>query len=343
MNARVKFLTRHQSALDDFGRVANDAQATSTVQDLRAAAQWKFKSESLKAATPSLAKRIQIARWRCEEKEAEVRAIADGADAILAIALSATDATIAIDNAVVHDGRIACGAFQLVTPGHSVWAIITKPADLVRLVIPRLIFENSTSNNPSAGTHNERVVGPTYDRVVHQLAQGIVGASNGGHPIDQRFADPIGAAILARVIEALAIKRRERAGGNGLIAWRLKRVIGFIEANLEGPMSLADMAGAAGLSRMHFAAQFRVATGLRPHTYLTQRRIERGQDLLRRTTMPLVEIALSVGFQTQAHFTTIFGQVCGEPPGRWRHAGAALDARVRADVTRVPDPQPVLA
>ena len=55
------------------------------------------------------------------------------------------------------------------------------------------------------------------------------------------------------------------------------------------------MAVAAGLTRMHFAAQFRAATGMRPHGFLLQRRIERAQELLRDPELALVDVALSVG------------------------------------------------
>ncbi len=69
---------------------------------------------------------------------------------------------------------------------------------------------------------------------------------------------------------------------------------------------------------MHFAAQFRVATGMRPHEYLLQRRIERAQDLLLASRKPLVEVAFEVGFKTQAHFTTVFARLVGETPHVWR-------------------------
>jgi len=104
----------------------------------------------------------------------------------------------------------------------------------------------------------------------------------------------------------------------GLLRWRLRRVLEYVEANLSEPISLPNLAAAAGLSRMHFAAQFRTATGSRPHDFVMRRRIERSQELLRDPALPLVEVALSVGFQTQAHFTSVFrGQVL-ETPGRWR-------------------------
>jgi AraC-like DNA-binding protein len=92
----------------------------------------------------------------------------------------------------------------------------------------------------------------------------------------------------------------------------------MIEAQLDETLTLADLAACSGLSRMHFAAQFRAATGLRPHEYIIRKRLERAQVLLRETPMPLVHVALSVGFQTQAHFTTVFRRYFNETPGRWR-------------------------
>ena len=104
--------------------------------------------------------------------------------------------------------------------------------------------------------------------------------------------------------------------------WRMKRVVEYVDSHLSFRITLAGMAAAAGLSRMHFAAQFRAATGLRPHDYILQRRINRAQELLRNRDVPLVEIALSVGFQSQSHFATVFKRLVGETPHRWRHLPA---------------------
>ena len=41
--------------------------------------------------------------------------------------------------------------------------------------------------------------------------------------------------------------------------WRLKRAIEFVDANLANSISTSDISAAAGLTRMHFAAQFRAA------------------------------------------------------------------------------------
>ncbi len=93
-----------------------------------------------------------------------------------------------------------------------------------------------------------------------------------------------------------------------------------MNASIGDPLTLADLAAAAGLSRMHFAAQFRAATGCRPHEYLLQQRIECAKATLSSVSMPLAEVALSVGFQTQSHFSTVFKRITGETPARWQRA-----------------------
>ena len=132
-------------------------------------------------------------------------------------------------------------------------------------------------------------------------------ANRVGGVFGQTYADCISMAIVARLLASASdVNTRERSRGSKLAQWRLKRAIDYVEARLDESVSLADVASSAGLTRMHFAAQFRAATGLRPHEYLLRRRIERAQEMLLGTAMSLVEVALSVGFQTQAHFTSVF-------------------------------------
>lgn len=113
--------------------------------------------------------------------------------------------------------------------------------------------------------------------------------------------------------------------------WRLRLATDYIEANLGEPVRLEDVARAAGLTRMHFAAQFRAATGVRPHDYLLQRRIEHAKVLLMRAETAVVEIALSVGFQNQAHFSTVFKRLTGDSPSIWRRR--ALDGMLGQWIT----------
>ena len=133
---------------------------------------------------------------------------------------------------------------------------------------------------------------------------------------DGAYVDAIRLTLAARWLKLRS--REPEQSAEALQKWRLKRVLAYIDENLGAAVSLADLASAAGLSRMYFAARFRAATGLRPHDYVLQRRIERAKEMLARTEETLVNIALDVGFQTQAHFTTVFKKIVGSTPGRWR-------------------------
>lgn len=114
----------------------------------------------------------------------------------------------------------------------------------------------------------------------------------------------------------------------GLQKWRLKRVIQFVEERLSGPILLDELAEVAGLSPSRFGAQFRAATGLRPHEYILTKRIQRAQELLLGTNDPVIEIALGVGFQTQAHFTRVFGRLVGDTPFHWRQRRLMAPGRI---------------
>lgn len=102
--------------------------------------------------------------------------------------------------------------------------------------------------------------------------------------------------------------------------WRFARVREYIDSHIEDPIHLRDLAMVAGLSRMHFAAQFRTYTGISPCEFVTMQRIRHAQGLLADPQKTLADVAFSVGFRTQAHFTTAFHRFVGNTPNRWRKA-----------------------
>jgi AraC-like DNA-binding protein len=101
---------------------------------------------------------------------------------------------------------------------------------------------------------------------------------------------------------------------------KLRRVLDFIEANLQENIGLDDLARAAGLSANHFLRVFKLATGETPYHFLRARRLERARQLLVDDAMPLAELALECGFANQAHFTAAFSREVGISPGRYRRA-----------------------
>ena len=80
------------------------------------------------------------------------------------------------------------------------------------------------------------------------------------------------------------------------------------------PLTVADMARAAGLSPAHFSREFKRAFGESPHQYLLTRRLERAAALLRVTDWSVADVCFAVGAGSVGSFTTSFGRVFGRSP-----------------------------
>jgi AraC family transcriptional regulator len=212
------------------------------------------------------------------------------------------------------------------------------PTDVLHLHIPNEVIAECASH---AGARSAAVLPPgasaAPDPAIERLGMALLGADELGSPFGRLYADSISVAMVARLLDtARRTSPAERPKATALAKWRLQRALDYVDGNLSGPVRLADLASAAGLTRMHFAAQFRAATGLRPHEYLLRRRIERAQDMLRCSTDSIMDVALQVGFQAQAHFTSTFRRFVGQPPHARRRAqgpetGAAV-AQARPEI-----------
>ena len=95
----------------------------------------------------------------------------------------------------------------------------------------------------------------------------------------------------------------------------------LLSSQLAAPPSLEELARAVGLSAFHFARVFRRATGLPPHSWLMQRRLEQARALLRNGCAPLT-VAMQLGFADQSHLSRQFKQAYGVAPGQYRQASA---------------------
>lgn len=103
-------------------------------------------------------------------------------------------------------------------------------------------------------------------------------------------------------------------------ARHLLRAKDLADARHAEPLTVDDLARAAGLSRAHFSREFRRTFGETPHAYLLTRRLERAAALLRDTDRSVADICLSVGLQSIGSFTTSFTRTYGVSPAAYRAA-----------------------
>lgn len=237
------------------------------------------------------------------------------------VLLGSTSIDCSINGRTIVSGPVHVGATQVTAPSESVYCRFKRSIEAIHVFIPRLLvvssYEELTQRSCPGGFE---LNDPQFntDAPTATLARALADARVFEGPYAALYSDSISLALLARVMALDIGPAESRFIRSGLVPWRQRRVIEFIDANLAKPITLRELAEQAGLSRMYFAAQFKLATGLTPHAYLLNRRIDYAKLLMRTTDIPLIQIALEVGFQSHAHFTTVFRKFTGTTPGRWR-------------------------
>lgn len=157
------------------------------------------------------------------------------------------------------------------------------------------------------------------DPEIERICLTLLGELHTGGVAERLYMEPLAhqmAVCLLRRHSDVAVREQQP----GLQRSRLRRVMDYIEANLNDSVRLQELAALAGLSPFHFARQFKDATGLAPHQFVLRSRVERAKQLLQSTELSLAEIGLTLGFSHQSHFTTVFRRWVGATPKAWREA-----------------------
>jgi AraC family transcriptional regulator len=84
---------------------------------------------------------------------------------------------------------------------------------------------------------------------------------------------------------------------------------------------LAALASDSGLSRFHFCRAFKESTGLSPHNWLRQYRLEQAMTMLRDPHNSVALVAASLGYASQTAFAAAFRKLTGSTPSDWRRRG----------------------
>jgi AraC-like DNA-binding protein len=112
-----------------------------------------------------------------------------------------------------------------------------------------------------------------------------------------------------------------RVPGDVLV--HLRRARDYLDRHFAEPFDLDHLAGLAGMSRYHFVRSFGTTYRITPAAYLTERRIERAQDLLRAANLTVTEVCHAVGYSSLGSFSSTFRGIVGESPSEFQKRYAA--------------------
>ena len=158
-----------------------------------------------------------------------------------------------------------------------------------------------------------------FDETIRHIGLSLLPALRTPERVSRLFTDHATLALAAHAAQTYGgMQTVSRPLKGGLAPWQEKRSKEMMAGDLTGATPLRDIADACGLSVSHFSRAFRRSTGVAPHAWLLQARVEAAKALLQKREAPLSKIARECGFADQSHFSRVFTQRVGLSPGAWR-------------------------
>jgi AraC family transcriptional regulator len=196
---------------------------------------------------------------------------------------------------------------------------VRGPFDYLHYYLSAPLLKRIALDNGVAPSYELREAFFIEDLVVAQLTRSILSPVTQGEPLDKLTLDQIAMLLGAHVLQRYCgAPQVGKSAGRGLQAWQKLRAEEMLRSQLEGNITIKELAAACSLSESHFARSFRRSFGTSVHQHLIRLRIERAKRLLSQANKQLVEIAQLSGFCDQAAFTRTFTRVERMTPSRWR-------------------------
>ncbi len=219
----------------------------------------------------------------------------------------------------VARGTFRRGVVIIIPEGSSSRWDIPKPVDVVQLYLPHKTLQR-VADEAVTGTATdllERTAHP--DPITSRLLLSAAGALEGHGALDTLFRHQLIDLLAMRLLAAHTGSRStfEPTVG-GLSPKVLGRAIERLRSDSDADVSLDALASDAGLSRFHFCRAFKESTGLSPHAWLRQHRLEQARNMLRDTDASVALVAAELGYASQTAFAAAFRRLTGEAPSDWR-------------------------
>ena len=203
-------------------------------------------------------------------------------------------------------------------------AHISANVEVLHLSVPTSTFERLTDDYlpPAPGRFICHSCG-AQDELINQIGLSVLSEMTSPTAAGRMLVETSSLMLAARLAHAHAetdLIRLPILTPHRLDDVRLRRVLAYVEEHLAEDISVADLAKVACLSIFHFTRAFAAATGVPPHRYVSQRRLESAKAMIATGRASLSEIALDCRFYSQSTFTRAFRRATGMTPAEYRRA-----------------------
>jgi len=150
------------------------------------------------------------------------------------------------------------------------------------------------------------------DPLVEHIVRSLVAELEAPAPVGRLYADSLAVALASRLIQGFSMTGwRSR---QTLSKPQLRRLVDYIESNLEAELTLAELATVTGVSVPHLTTLFRRTMGQSVHRYVVERRVQRARSLLLGGERSVAQVALQTGFAHQSHLARWMKRMLGVTP-----------------------------
>ena len=171
---------------------------------------------------------------------------------------------------------------------------------------------------PDDGDFGALHAGMLTNSVIGHMVGAIFDAVDPGDPAAILFCESSLVSLVALLVIESGVSKIQPAPRGGLAPWQVRRATEMMMESEDARVPLVELAAAVGLSPFHFCRAFKHATGVAPHRHQALQRLERAKDLLAGTRLSILEVAMSVGYDSTQGLSRLFQRELGISPVQWR-------------------------
>lgn len=312
---RVKGLKDENRSQDRYGRAADDAWA-----DLR---KGRPETPVLRARELKVFGALEVGHLRLLAGEVELLPFNGH---LVNVHLSLPHHLVQKRNERTHEGIKIPGAVDVIPTGTPTAYFRMGAASEHMCMLIKDRFVQRVAAEAGADPDKFEIVpffgapDPQVERIGMSMLSEMESGGLGGELYAESLANVLALHVL-RSHSSLGRASRRKVGGEvGFSKRSLGRATDYVNDNLSQKLSLEEIAGAARMSPYHFARSFKAATGLSPHQYVIQRRVERAKTLLADSDLTIAEVAAVVGFASQSHLASHLRRLLGVSPKAFRRS-----------------------
>lgn len=155
-----------------------------------------------------------------------------------------------------------------------------------------------------------------YDPLIYHIGLALKADLEAYKPGGRLYAETMANAVAVHLLRKYSnqVHQPIRCFDGGLSPHHLRQIIDYINDHLDRELGLEELSAIAQLSQYHFSRAFKRSTGMSPHQYVIQQRVERAKQLLRQGKMSISEVAIACGFTHQSHLNRHFKRLTGVTP-----------------------------